>query len=330
MKDYYQGIIQGISETEMTVYANDKAYTFTLPDPVPAIGQRVLLEYEEGAAPSILTLEPTDDMARKMYRFDRLATHRMPTADDMNDEWARIFWEQGYLVVDQLLNPAELEEAQQAVTDIIHGRIEGPRLQVMKKDEELVTPEQRELAVRKLYNFIDFAPALHRVCYHKGIWSMLERIFGEEPKFLGDQAILKPPSHEAGGEKPWHQDMAYGVFSQTKMICGVWVSLDHANIDNGCMHIIPGSHRDGAVPHYALRDWQICDASIALDKDVAVPIKPGGALFFAGLLHHGTPPNASNRRRRALQFHYGPTSSTRMTPQEFKLMFTNEMTNVTC
>ncbi|MDF2671391.1 MAG: phytanoyl-CoA dioxygenase family protein, partial [Paenibacillus sp.] len=122
----------------------------------------------------------------------------------------------------------------------------------------------------------------------------------------------------------------YGNLSQTKMVCGVWIALDEARLDNGCMHVIPGTHLEGAVPHFAVRDWQICDSQVEVARDVVVPLKPGGALFFAGMLHHGTPPNLSEYRRRALQFHYCPESSEKMTPKQFKEVFTSEMSDAEC
>ena len=85
---------------------------------------------------------------------------------------------------------------------------------------------------------------------------------------------------------------------------GVWIALDEATYENGCMHVIPGSHNEGPIPHVRRRDWQICDSHVARARDVVVPLAPGSALFFDGLLHHGTPENRTATRRRALQFHY--------------------------
>ncbi|WP_229750056.1 phytanoyl-CoA dioxygenase family protein [Paenibacillus nasutitermitis] len=330
-----KGMVHSFTEEHLVVLAdNNQWYKFPIPEQRPEVSKRVVVwPREDGQSTFTYDEKPVDAaaaIAQSMYRYDHIASDRAATAQDVNDYRIKQFWEQGYLVVDQLLTETEVAAANEAITDIIQGRIVGPRLQFMKKDNEMLTPEDRDRAMRKLHKFIDHAPALHDVCFNSQLQDILERIFGEKAQFLEDQAILKPPSSEAGGEKPWHQDMAYGNLSQTKMICGVWIALDEAALDNGCMHVIPRSHMDGPVPHYAIRDWQLCDTNVAVERDVAVPLKPGGALFFAGLLHHGTPPNFSSKRRRALQFHYSPASSRKMTPQEFKMMFTNEMTNAEC
>ena len=49
---------------------------------------------------------------------------------------------------------------------------------------------------------------------------------------------------------------------------------------------------------------------------MTIPLQPGGVLFFSGLLHHGTPPNGTAQRRRALQFHYAAARCRRMTFRE--------------
>lgn len=79
-----------------------------------------------------------------------------------------------------------------------------------------------------------------------------------------------------------------------------------------------------------IRDWQMCDSHVDCDKDVAAVMKPGSVLLFSGLLQHGTPANFSAKRRRALQFRYAPASSGLMSKEQFKIMFTNEMTEVEC
>lgn len=301
---------------------------------LPDTGERVCVALVEEQPPELVLLQlaaPTaEELARSLYRYDHIEMERVATADQVGEEEIRRFWERGYLVIDQLLSGEETTLAAEAVNDIIHGRIVGPRLQFMKKTSELRTDEDREMSMRKLHKFVDFSPALHHAGYHPDALRVLEAIFGEAPRLLEDQAILKPPSVDAGGEKPWHQDMAYGNISQTKMVCGVWIALDEATLENGCMHVIPGTHRDGPIPHYAIRDWQLCDAHVDVASDVAVPLRPGGALFFAGLLHHGTPPNFSTSKRRALQFHYSPESSRKMTPQEFRQAFMTDTPAAEC
>lgn len=278
-------------------------------------------------------LTPEDEqlaktIATSMYRYDNVANNRLPTLGHMTDEHVKQFWEQGYLVVDQVLSEAEIRQSIDALMDIIHGRNTQAKLQIVKPAEGILTDEDRELAARKVSEYIGNEPRLAAIANHQAITGALSKLFGEPAKIVQDMAILKPPT--GGAEKPWHQDMAYGPLAYNKSVVGIWIALDPAELDNGCMHVIPRSHMSGATPHYAVRDWQLCDINVSVEQDVAVPLDPGGALLFSGLLHHGTPPNFSTKRRRALQHHYAPESAVKLTPQEYKKMFTNEMTGAEC
>lgn len=127
-------------------------------------------------------------------------------------------------------------------------------------------------------------------------------------------ALLKPPA--GGREKPWHQDHAYFDLVLGTPIVGVWIAIDAATLENGCMHVLDGGHASGPRPHFAIRDWQLCDTAMLGIGSVAVPLAPGGALFFDGLLPHGTPTNRSQQRRRAVQLHFCPAGSRRVTKAE--------------
>ncbi|UQZ85095.1 Phytanoyl-CoA dioxygenase (PhyH) [Paenibacillus konkukensis] len=267
-------------------------------------------------------------IADTLYRYDSVASDRISTLDQLTEQHVRQFWERGYLVVEQVLNNQEIDSSLEAIMDVLFGRSTGTKIQFVKPRSELHTEEEIELAARKLHDYVDHEPRLRAVAHHPDILAAMGKLFGEAPKVAQDQAILKPPS--GGAEKPWHQDMAYGNLAYDKSVIGIWIALDPAELDNGCMHVIPYSHRDGAVPHYAVRDWQLCDVAVEVEQDVAVPLKPGGALIFSGLLHHGTPLNFSAKRRRSLQIHYAPESAKKLTPQEYKRMFTNEMTGAEC
>ena len=136
---------------------------------------------------------------------------------------------------------------------------------------------------------------------------------------IQDMALLKPPFR--GSEKPWHQDAAYFDWTPLGGVVGTWIALDEATIDNGCMQIIPGSHLQGPAPHFHVRDCQIADQRVQVGQAVTIPLRPGGILFFSGSLHHGTPPNMTAARRRALQFHYAAAECQHMTIDQHGELF---------
>ncbi|MDQ1914124.1 phytanoyl-CoA dioxygenase family protein [Paenibacillus sp. GD4] len=273
-------------------------------------------------------LQLAHSIAASLYRYDQVENDRIPTLHDLTEEHVKQFWTRGYLVVEQALSSEEVNRSAEAIMDILSGTSTGSKIQFVKPRSELKTPEEIELAARKISEFVDHEPRLRAVAYQPDVMEALRKLFGEEAIVAQDQAILKPPA--GGAEKPWHQDMAYGPLAYDKAVIGMWFALDPAELDNGCMHVIPYSHREGGAPHYAVRDWQLCDRAVQVEHDIAVPLKPGGVLIFHGLLHHGTPPNFSAKRRRSVQIHYAPQSANKLSPKEYKRMFTNEMTNAEC
>lgn len=159
--------------------------------------------------------------------------------------------------------------------------------------------------VRKFGNFTDTDPALMHAAMNPLLHEALDELMGRGRVMLQEMALVKPP--RIGGEKPWHQDAAYFRGSDPGLMFGVWIALDPATTENGCMELIPGSHLAGPAPHIPHPDINLCTIDprfVHAERRVAVPLDPGDALVFHSLAHHYTAANRSGLRRRALQFHY--------------------------
>ena len=275
--------------------------------------------------------EPRENHAPDLYHYDTYA-ETLDTLDDITDEQIRFFHEQGYLSVQHVLEPSEVEAAGQAMWDLIDGnrpdfrgvQVEGK----MRKKFPTLPPQERRDAVRKIAKFIDYDDHLKALTEHPGILQVLTRIMGEPPVLFQDMGLMKPPY--VGREKPWHQDNAYFNLPVETTTVGVWIALDEATPENGCLHIVPGSHREGPMPHFRRRDWQICDTDARVDRDVLVPLKPGGCLFWHGLTHHGSPTNHTADRRRALQYHYKPASTPDITVDDRLGIYGGEGLGIEC
>ena len=156
---------------------------------------------------------------------------------------------------------------------------------------------------------------------HPRLRALLGAVLGEDYAPYSSMALCKPAG--IGAEKPWHQDLAYFSVNRFDGVAGVWIALDPAKVENGCMHVIPGGHHRGPRSHY----WSKVDCEIITEEVTpadAVPIElpPGGLMIFDGLLPHETPPNKSTLRRRALQFHYR-SAATQVVPREdYMIKFT--------
>lgn len=131
---------------------------------------------------------------------------------------------------------------------------------------------------------------------------MLEALIGPAPILYGDMALCKPP--RIGSEKPWHQDGAYFTYEPFDAGVDVWLALDDASAENGCMFVLPGAHKLGPKKHVHLNDCTIVEGRLDYSQAVPVELRAGGILLFSTLLPHFTPPNRSDLRRRAVQLFY--------------------------
>jgi phytanoyl-CoA hydroxylase len=252
-----------------------------------------------------------------------------PFAERLDEAQLAHYATQGWLAISGVFTPDEVQTATTALSDFIHGRIaptdgrthvqEEPALRQADGSPAPETAAERELRVRKVFDFTHHDPRLHALTAQPRLRALLSQLVGPESRLIQDMALLKPP--RVGSEKPWHQDTAYFDWLPLGGIVGCWIALDPATVENGCMQVIPGTHLEGPVAHFHRRDCQIADSRVQVQRAVAVPLEPGGVLFFSGLIHHGTPPNRSADRRRALQFHYAAAACRRMSFEEHAALF---------
>lgn len=143
------------------------------------------------------------------------------------------------------------------------------------------------------------------------------------PNILGlnNLYIWKPP--EIGLGFPWHQDRWYFNRNyKTEKTVGTWTAFDAADIDNGCLYVIPGSHKNEVHEHVALEGSQQNEFKLALgarDEDgVAVEVQPGSVIFFNNKLLHKSTDNHSGRFRRCNVAHYISADSERVPNKNIK------------
>jgi phytanoyl-CoA hydroxylase len=109
----------------------------------------------------------------------------------------------------------------------------------------------------------------------------------------------------------WHQDEAH-IPTRDRSLTAAWIALDDATVDNGCLWVVPGSHRHGVI--YPVRDQddprfdctqEAYQFSYRESEAVPVEVPAGAAVVFNGyLLHRSLPNKAAHGTRRALVHHY--------------------------
>ena len=111
----------------------------------------------------------------------------------------------------------------------------------------------------------------------------------------------------------WHQDVTYWGLEPPYALTA-WYAVDDSDVENGCMRVIPGSHRQGIVEHgESARPGNLLSINQEvsgddLDESQAVDLilKAGQISIHHGHLIHGSNPNRSTRRRCGLTLRYCP------------------------
>ncbi len=222
----------------------------------------------------------------------------------LTDERRRQYREEGYFVAPGLLATAEVEAIRREISAIVDRHPDVPPDLIQMEPAVArgeVTPASKELGVRKLFHMAVHNDFFRRLAFHPGMVEIAIGLLGPDVKLFQTMLLMKPPHF--GTPKVWHQDNAYFQVRPSDVL-GFWVACDETTPANGCMHVVPGSHRQGIQPHDTSRG----DLGLIVEppeKDVvALPMKPGDALVFHGEICHFTPDNTTGRRRRALQYHY--------------------------
>ena len=214
----------------------------------------------------------------------------------------------GYVVVRKLIGPKLVAASVEAIAGLASGQIPQHSTEIAFEpgvDPAKLPPQEREDHIRKFAWYVEDSPALHAAAMSQRLHWTLDQLLGQGRVLFQDMALIKPP--RIGGAKPWHQDASYFRVSDPNLIVGVWIALDRATRENGCMEVIPGSHLDGPAVHLPEVDVNQCTIrpdQLRLRDRIAIEMEPGDALIFHALLHHYTAPNRSAFRRRAIQFHY--------------------------
>jgi ectoine hydroxylase-related dioxygenase (phytanoyl-CoA dioxygenase family) len=161
-----------------------------------------------------------------------------------------------------------------------------------------------------------YAPELMRWLLHPAVLDLVEPITGPDIQLFTSHFICKPALD--GRRVPWHEDSAYWKGQWDPMdVVTVWLAIDPANLENGCMHVVPGTHRHGYSDYDNLSEKAVFGTEIkkgTFDEATAVPcILPAGhaSLHHAKMIH-GSAANTSPRRRCGYTMRYISAAAKRL------------------
>ena len=209
--------------------------------------------------------------------------------------------EQGYLVVSDVFNPAELDQLEAEFDGVVARRNKtGDDLDATwggdwKEDLPAMT-------IVHTHDVQRFSAAWGRVLFHERFTRMLADIIGPNVQLHHTKLFQKPT--ETGGAFPLHQDYHYFPHAKNTMMAAI-IHLTDATEEMGCIRVVPGSHKEGVLETYKSPSGK--NPALFLDPekhpvDSALPLtaKRGDVVCFSYLTIHGSAINSSDRVRKTV------------------------------
>lgn len=142
---------------------------------------------------------------------------------------------------------------------------------------------------------------------------VMVQAMGKDVLLLATHFFCKYPAKDQKHFVAWHQDVTYWGL-KPPLAHTAWIAIDDSDAENGCMRVIPGSHRDGIVSHGTSKrsgnllsiNQEIPDEFVDTSHAIDLELTAGQISVHHGQLFHASMPNTSNRRRCGLTVRFIP------------------------
>ncbi len=209
------------------------------------------------------------------------------------------YQQEGYLTLPAITTPAEVTWLR-AIYDRLFaaqaGRAEGNQFDLAGADEE-----GQVATLPQILNPKKYAPELAEGLFRVNALAIARQLLGPEAQAGGEHAILKPARY--GAPTPWHQDEAYWSPDLHYNSISIWIPLQEATVQGGCMQFVSKSYASEVQPHHPINnDPRIHGLEadhIPAEQIVPCPIPAGGATIHHCRTFHYAGPNLSDEPRRA-------------------------------
>lgn len=213
----------------------------------------------------------------------------------------QFYRDNGYVVVENVLDAAMLSRIKAVVADILAGARGLAKHTDVYDLEPTHRPDQPRVRRIKKPHLVN---AVFREILHTPVLlDVLRKLLGPDVRLHGSKLNTKAAGY--GSPVEWHQDWAFYPHTNDDVLA-IGLMLDDVAMENGPMLVLPGTHRGPTYDHHA--DGRFCGAmnpgAVPLDFSKAVPClgKAGSASFHHVRLVHGSAENTSSRERQLLLY----------------------------
>lgn len=202
---------------------------------------------------------------------------------------ADLFAQNGFVIIPRMFDLNEVKEIKREMLRIL----DEVRRQAVESGKD---PNQ--IANNGVYvGLAARSPFFRQAVRDRRLLDVLEAILSPNIAFLSDKMVFKNRDTDFGS--PWHQDWPYWKGSHK---VSVWVALDDATVENGCLKLLPGSHKSFVIHDGEAKDGygfghRLRPESVDESKAITAELEAGGAVFFHDLTLHSSHPNRSKKDR---------------------------------
>jgi len=215
------------------------------------------------------------------------------------------YHDKGYLIIENALSKEVVDDLLNEAAEVCLGK----RGEIAGAEELAGLDAARMLQQIIAIHFPHkLSGGLRDMLFNPVITDTLTKIIGPNVKCMQSMFFVK---HAGRPGQAWHQDEAF-IPTRDRSMTGVWIALDEATVDNGCLWVIPGSHKSGVLwPGRAHGNPEFDHTEEAFgypyaeEEAIPVELKPGSILFFNGYLLHKSNKNITESgSRRSYVCHY--------------------------
>ena len=152
----------------------------------------------------------------------------------------------------------------------------------------------------------DLNPAFECFSYQPRLANLVAQLGISKPQWLQSMLIFKQPA--IGGEVTWHQDGSF-LFTVPQSVIGFWFSLEDATLENGCLWVLPGQHKNGLRSRFRRINGRLQTETLpeapSFDENDGAPLEvaAGTLVVLHGALPHYSEANRSSKSRYAYTIH---------------------------
>lgn len=212
----------------------------------------------------------------------------------MTEQELEFYRENGYVLLRGVLTPAECASMRQELHDLADRLSQKRSIDATWGSGREAVKSATKTVIKHAHDVQFHIASMAKLLTDDRLTTPASQIIGPNVQLHHNKMFIKPP--ENGSPFPMHQDQPFFPHDNDSMIAAI-VHFDDAPLEKGCVRVVPGSHKLGALQHDPEGGWHLPYEDYPVEDATPCPAKAGDILFFSYLTIHGSGINTSDDSR---------------------------------